>query len=944
MLHLYTLKQGLLWEFRVVGDYEMLSPRGYATFFEDVSGRDVGTGFWLAPVPFHVWMAPMCRQIVDLGDLASHAGHRAARVTSSLRRGTAGSHLVDRSKPSYVSLPMGVSAVLVPIIFLVSGGVGLVYEVLWTRQLELVFGVTTYAVATVLATFMGGLALGSYLGGRVVDRVARPLAFYAALEAGIGAYALGIGALLAGLRPAYLLLRDLGLGYTTFAFGRALLAGLVLLLPTTLMGATYPALVRYWVRTREDIARGAGWLYFLNTAGAIAGCLLAGFFLIERLGLRGTTEAAAATNLVLGLLAWLLSRSSARDVAASPAAAVTAPSDTNTPATLILWATGVSGFVSLAAEVLWTRGLLRYIYNSTYAFTTMLAVFLFGIAAGSAAFTALLARRPRPLLTFALLQAGGGLGLALACFLFPLLPQVSTAFLGTATVHSFQRAVVTMVLRGGLILFLPAAFLGASFPLATAIFARATAGLARGVGRAYATNTVGAILGSLATTFLLIPAIGMHGTALLLVSLSLVTGAIVAAAEGGPRGRRTALAIVAVGVGTVALLARDDVFRRTFLTNPGQELVYYAEGSTDTVGVAQFFGQRVIIYEDQRGTAATTTYGINFFLGHLPMLLHPGTPRRVLHICFGVGNSLAAVAAHDELERVDNVELSPHVVGAAGYFFTNDGVIGRPKVRTIIDDGRNHLLTTPEAYDVILLEPPETFTAGVVNLYTVEFYRDALAHLAPDGVMMQWIPTGQAPMDEERHLFGAFAAVFPHRTMWWQLSGGTVLLVGSREPLRIDYQRLRAHFAEPAVARDMALSQVRDVDHLLSFFMFDDAAFAEFVRGVTPTTDDRTVVDFTMPRYVGSGFGLGQFNPNIQNAGGQNPFSIVRERKLAYEALRRPVTPLLTNLGDERPETVAARIEERRSLPFTAKWYSEADWPKRPDGRAAASASASGGQ
>jgi hypothetical protein len=195
--------------------------------------------------------------------------------------------------------------------------------------------------------------------------------------------------------------------------------------------------------------------------------------------------------------------------------------------------------------------------------------------------------------------------------------------------------------------------------------------------------------------------------------------------------------------------------------------------------------------------------------------------------------------------------------------------------------------------------------------------------------MLQWIPTGQAPMEDERRLLAAFAQVFPHQTMWWQMGGGTVLLIGTREPLRIDYQRLRSHMAEPQVARDMALSQIRDADHLLSMFIFDDEAFSDFVRGATPTTDDQTVLDFSMPRYVGSGFGLGQFNPTVHDRASRNPFTIVGERKRAYEAIRRSVVPLLTNLGADTPAEVTQRIAVAVDLPFKPKWYREQDWPSR---------------
>ena len=235
---------------------------------------------------------------------------------------------------------------------------------------------------------------------------------------------------------------------------------------------------------------------------------------------------------------------------------------------------------------------------------------------------------------------------------------------------------------------------------------------------------------------------------------------------------------------------------------------------------------------------------------------------------------------------------------------------------------------------MILLEPPEMFTAGVVNLYTEEFYREALAHLAPDGVVMQWLPVGNASLDDERMMFRAFWDVFPHATTWWQLQSGCALLVGTRAPLRIDYQRLRRHITEEArVRQDMALSQVRDVDHLLSWFVFDEAAFADFVRDVRPTTDDHTVIDFSIPRFGGSGFGLGQFTAPIE-VDGSSAFGVVAQREKFYLDRRRSVVPLLFDLGDDTPEAVAARIERTRAFGFPRRWYTEAEWRRiRADGR-----------
>jgi spermidine synthase len=806
---------------------------------------------------------------------------------------------------------------IVAAIFFVSGAAGLVYEVLWSRQLGLIFGISTYAVATVLATYMGGLAIGSFIVGRLVDRWKNPLAAYALLEVAIGLYALLVPTLFAGLREPYIFLHHVADSRAFLIAGRTLMAASILLIPTVLMGGTFPVLTRFWVRLPRNVGLGTGLLYFTNTAGAIVGCLAAGFFLIENYGLRGTTWIAALINFSVAGIAYLLSRGTGQDSShvhhaadGEGVSAIPAPI-----ARLVLICIAVSGFTSLGYEVLWSRALVRYLYNSTYAFTTMLATFLAGIAIGSAIYTVLLRNTRHPVRLFAILQTLIAVGFYVASFLFADLMETSASIVGSDTVQSFAQAVTVMFVRAGLILLVPAIFLGATLPLATAICARGLASLGQTVGRVYAVNTFGSILGSLGAGFVLIPTIGMHGTLRLLIATNLVAAiALAAAATSSNRARilATASGVVAAIALTVAI--PSDLFERT-LAYPGETFAYYHEGATDTVAVVDTsIGQRYIMYDDRRGTAGTNSYDVNFFLGHLPMLLHSGTPSEVLHVCFGVGNSLSAVVVYDELDRVDNVELSPHVVDAAPYFWTNNDVINHPKVNTIIDDGRNYLMSTDNIYDVIMLEPPETFTAGVINLYTREFYEDALAHLAPDGLMMQWVPAGEAPLDEERSLFRSFSDVFPHVSAWQQLSSGSVLLIGTREEFTIDYQRLRSRFEQESVLRDMTLSGVRNVDHLLSYLIFDDAGFRAFGADVAPVTDDQTVLDFTMPRYLGSGFGLGSFAQDV-TYDGADPIGMAMRRNYYYKQHRRSVMPYLTNLGDFVPDEIAARIEDEHLRP-----------------------------
>jgi spermidine synthase len=774
---------------------------------------------------------------------------------------------------------------------------------------------------------MGGLALGSWLLGHWGDRRENPLVAYGALELGVGLYALAVPTLFAALRPAYIALHGIDAPYAVLALGRALLAAAVLLPPTTLMGGTFPILVRYFVQWRGEIGLATGLLYFINTAGALAGCIAAGFFMIERFGLVGTTRIAATASLGAGVGALLLARTigrSARRAAgddAEPVAAGVSPG----AARLAFYAIGLSGFASLAYEVLWTRALLRYLYNSTYAFTTMLATFLAGLAVGSAIHAGLLRRSRRPLLVFGLLELLTAAGFAASTYLFSDLMGTSAAILGGNVVHSFRESVVAMFLRAALVLFVPAVFLGATVPLATEICTRRLETLGGSVGRVYAINTLGAILGSLGAGFVLIPWLGMQGTVRLLVALNLGLGLALVVAEPAPAGRRTALAVGALAVAVFVQLAMPaDVFRRTFHPQ-AQKLIFYSEGVTDTVAVAESWGMRAIIYDDQRGTAGTGSYQWNFLLGHLPLLLHNGEPRTVLHICFGVGNSLSAVAAHESVERVDNVELSPHVLEAARYFWTNNEIIANPKVHTIIDDGRNFVMATRNKYDVILMEPPEVFTAGVINLFTREFYQETAARLTDDGLMMQWIPFGEATLDQERMLFRAFYDVYPNATAWRLLDSGPLLFIGGRHPLRVDYQKLKARMQEDRVRQDLELIGVRDVDHLLSFFIFDSNAFRDFAAPAAPVTDDRTVLDFAMPRFLGSGFGFGTFTDKAQ-ANGVGPFAAIGERSRFYSSHRSRIVPLLDDLGGEDPQAIQTRVDERAKIVVKITPINEPEW------------------
>jgi spermidine synthase len=514
-------------------------------------------------------------------------------------------------------------------------------------------------------------------------------------------------------------------------------------------------------------------------------------------------------------------------------------------------------------------------------------------------------------------------GFVASAVLFADLAEVTSGLVAGTSFDSFGEAILLMFARSSLILFVPAVFLGATLPLATDICTRGMRTLGHGIGRVYAINTMGSILGSLSVAFLLIPFLGMARTLKLLVGLNLMMALALAFAAVPSPLRRAAVAVATVVlVLAVQQTVPADLFVRT-LVPPEADLVFYREGATDTVGVLQFksgslTGQRAIVYGDQRGTATTTSYPYNFFFAHLPMLLHSGEPRRVLHICFGVGNSLSAITRHDSVERVDNVDLSPHVIEAAPYFWTNDDVIEDPRVRTIISDGRTYVMTTDEMYDVIRLEPPEVFTSGVINLYTREFYEEAAKRLAPGGILEQWVPVGYSPLRGDRMLFRAFYDVFPNATAWQQLRDGFILLIGSNDPLTIDYERLRRRMQAPKIRRDLELSTIRNVDHLLSLFVYDPKGLEEFTVGWPAITDDRTILDFTMPHHQASGFGFGYFGWSQKTPSSSQTLIDIVDRGKYFTTTKQSVMPLLVNTGDST-DVIAARIAQEgaigRSMP-----------------------------
>lgn len=713
------------------------------------------------------------------------------------------------------------------VLFLLSGFSALVYQIVWLRLLALVLGVTVYAASAVLTSFMGGLALGSWLGGRVADRVRSPLRAFGAVEVGIGLSALLVPALLDLVERVYAGIHDRWpetLVLLTVA--RLVCSGLVLLLPTTLMGASLPLLSRHVAAGGGLAAARIGVLYASNTSGAIAGTVLAGFFLIGDIGVAASIRIAVLVNIAVGASALLMARGS-RPVHPAAIAAAPAAAPSSTPLQRrVLAVFAIAGFAGLALEVVWFRILVLFIPATTYAFTTMLAVVLLGIALGAAIASVWVRRTTDPARSLARAQVATGV-LVLAS----MAALVFTYSLGWRTSGMIQASVLAM---------LPATTLmGVTFPLGLAVWLRdAGTDVGRRVGLLYAVNVLGAVAGALAGGFVLLPVLGSRPSLLFIAALYAAAGIVLM--SGGGRRLTVRYAAVAAGLLLAASLAVPDLFAAVTARRHGafERMVFRAEGVQTTATVHfQPPGRRVLYLDGlHQANDSPPMVRVHAEIGHLPMLLHPD-PERSLVIGLGGGVTAGAVSVHDT--TTDVVELASSVVAAARYFsHVNRNVLERPNVRLRVDDGRNYLLLTRERYDVVTADIIQPIHAGAGNLYSREYFALARSVLREGGLMLQWI--GHREAEHYRLIMRTFLDVFPESTLW---SEGT-LMVGSLEPLRISRAAVERQLADPGLRAALAEVGLDSFEALRARYTAGADAMRAFAGEGPILTDDRPLLEY----------------------------------------------------------------------------------------------------
>jgi spermidine synthase len=755
--------------------------------------------------------------------------------------------------------------------FFLSGASGLIYEIIWIRMLGLVFGHTVYAITTVLVAFMGGLGLGSYLGGRLADRARDLLRAYGFLEIGIGVYCLLTPWLLEAVKLVYLgLARSIDLPFGVYTLIQFLLAALVIVVPTTLMGATLPILTRFSVRDLGAVGRLVGALYAVNTFGAVLGTYLVGFELLPALGMRATLIVAAGLNITIGGVILFIGRRPAVGAipetdAVAARAPVTDPAF-RTVAWVLMLGFALSGAASMVYEVAWTRALTLIIGSSTYAFSAMLVSFLVGIAAGSAWFGRRATRSPATVAGFAVLQIAIAVS---AATVFPLFDQLPGVFLRGFQISQSPGFIRTLQVALSVAAMLAPTFcIGVTFPYVAQILTTDGGRIGSQVGLVYATNTVGAILGSATTGFFLIPGIGVEATIRSGMAVNLLVGlALLMVCGLTMRARILAGVGVAAGIVAVALLPSWDrqvmssgvsVYASRYVSiSPGsswrdslrtEPLLYYRDGISATVTVhRQASGQTILRVNGKADASSVSDLHTQLMLGHLPAILHPN-PKTAFVIGLGSGITVGALTQHP-LERIDVAEIEPAVIEASDFFsLENRRALSDPRVHTSPADGRNFLLATPARYDLLISEPSNPWIGGIATLFTVEFFDIARRHLAPEGIMVQWVHSYVMAPEDLRMVIASFRTVFPHATLWTTMPGD-YLLIGTLTPLEVDLDRVRAVYAaNPSLRHDLKQIKFPSPEVLLADFYLDEHELGRLTAGAPLNTDDRLPLEFSAPR------------------------------------------------------------------------------------------------
>ncbi len=734
--------------------------------------------------------------------------------------------------------------------FFLSGVCALIYEVIWTRLLGQVFGVSAFAVSTVLAAYMAGLALGSFYFGRLVDRSRKPARIYGWLEAGIGLFALLVPVLFSLTEDVYVyIFREFSPPGYLLNVIRFMLSFLVLIVPATLMGGTLPVVSRMFARKSEKIGADTGRLYSINALGAVIGCFLAGFFLIRVIGVNGCIWLAAAVNLIIGIvfLNFIPAEESTRETPEEMFEDGGRKEPTGIIYTVMCFF-ALSGFCALAYRALWARSLVFYLPIHSYAFSLTLTTFFAGLALGSIVFAGIVDSRKDLLTILGVIEIIIGVYAVFSTFmLIGIGPVIDNAWLKLG--GGWVAFITAGFIGTFLIVFVPAFLFGAAFPVVIRICSSGLKKLGKTVGAVYSINIIGTIIGSFVCGSILIPLIGIAKSLVLTAFINISIGVFLLFLNPGLH-RNVKKAVLAVMVlfivlsavytpGSESLILSSAVFSGKSAEN---KLLHYREGATSTVAVMQGpEGVKTLnVNGARKAVASIDSLQAHFMLSYLPYLLHEG-PKRALVIGYGLGVTSYSLM-QPGMETVDCVETVSEELETDKYFSdVNHNVMDDPRLNLIIEDGRNHLLMTDKDYDIILSNAVHVKQSP--NLYTKEFYELCSKHLAEDGIMCQRMPSTWLKEQEFKGLLKSFKLVFPHTYMWY-VNPAHYVLIGLNGRLEIDFERFSNKIQDEKAGKDLGSVYLNDPYLLLSRCIMSEDIMDTYIKGARAHTDNNPYSEF----------------------------------------------------------------------------------------------------
>lgn len=772
------------------------------------------------------------------------------------------------------------------LLFFLSGCTSLVYEVVWTRQLILVLGGTTYAITTVVVAFMSGLALGSHIAGRLSDALKRPGRAYGMLEIAVGLYGLIVPLLLGAAQPLYQVMYPHVADTPWILTGaRFLVSSVVLLIPATCMGATLPILVHYTTRDGDAFGRSVGRLYGINTLGAVLGTMLAGFWLIPALGLTHTTHVAAFTNLAIGLVAILLLGSTGtrlaeagegtkRPVVPSPKAdrsAASVPMASNVRWAVMI-AFALSGFSAMVYQIAWTRALIMSIGSSTYAFTCILAGFILGLGVGSLLTARRVDRWHNPVLVFGWLELALGLSAILMMPVHGRAPALAEWIVARCH-ENYGTLLWTQFMLVIAVTLVPTFLMGAIFPLVTKIIAAKEGETGAAVGRAYVINTLGTIVGSLLAGFLLIRSdvLGVQNSIVFAALLNGMAGAwllIVSRPAGVHIAWRFAPPLAMALVIPLAAVASGRWNRELLTSAPylgrgksrgnrpdaehKREFVYFGEGVDTTVSVLRTSNETthysLAVNGKVDASTGDTDMPTQLLSGHLPALLcQDGKKACVIGLASGM--TLSAVNRYGSFEQLDCIEISEEVIKAAAFFapYAYGVLTEDERLNMIRADARNHLLLTHEIYDLIVSEPSNPWISGVSSLFTKEYFSLAKEHLSDRGVLCIWLQAYAMSLNDFRMIAHTLCDVMGFVSIW-KATTGDILFIAGHRPFEIPLDDVSRRFSAPAVRKDLYRIGIVNVAMVLGRFISSGEPVRQWASTAPIHTDDNALLEFSAPR------------------------------------------------------------------------------------------------